>query len=112
MIARACSLLIVCLLANNGGGVVGSPSAIGHPPLTPGQRLLPRGDRPALPNAPPSAPPTTATPPTAGASQQPARQPAAQPAPTAPAPDNGPFKLTVDAIMQGPKLVGYPPSGL
>jgi dipeptidyl aminopeptidase/acylaminoacyl peptidase len=26
--------------------------------------------------------------------------------------EGGPFKLTVDAIMAGPKLVGYPPSGL
>src|SRR5262245_6765219 len=24
----------------------------------------------------------------------------------------GPFTLSVDSIMQGPKLVGYPPSGL
>jgi dipeptidyl aminopeptidase/acylaminoacyl peptidase len=33
----------------------------------------------------------------------------AKPAPQA---DAAPFRLTVDAVMEGPKLVGYPPSGL
>jgi dipeptidyl aminopeptidase/acylaminoacyl peptidase len=100
MIARACFLLVVCLLANSGAAVVGSPSTIGHPPPTAGQH--------------------PATPAKAVASQ-PVAQPVAQPAQpakpartaaSAAASDSGPFKLTVDAIMQGPKLVGYPPSGL
>src|SRR5690349_3020193 len=88
MTARACSFLFVCLLgssllhADDAGNAARRPSGIGHQPAAPGQR------QPA-----------------------PASQPAKGAAPAA-ASDNGPFKLTVDAIMAGPKLVGYPPTGL
>src|SRR5260221_14379960 len=34
------------------------------------------------------------------------------PAQTRPAPATKPFELTVDSIMRGPRLVGYPPSGV
>src|SRR2546421_4139641 len=36
----------------------------------------------------------------------------AQPAPITAARAIGAFELTVDSIMRGPKLVGYPPTGL
>src|SRR3954463_12131507 len=36
----------------------------------------------------------------------------AQPAPIAAARATGAFELTIDSIMRGPKLVGYPPTGL
>ena len=37
---------------------------------------------------------------------------AGSPAGQAPAAGRSPFELTIDSIMRGPKLVGYPPSGL
>jgi dipeptidyl aminopeptidase/acylaminoacyl peptidase len=93
MTARTCSFLFLCLLgpslmhaADDAAVASREPSAIGHRPPAPGERQ--------------SAAPQTAAP------QKPA---AAVPAGAS---DGGPFKLTVDAIMLGPKLVGYPPTGL
>ncbi len=90
MTPRARLLLVCCLLGTTLVPLAASdrqgdaaaargrePSAIGHRPPAPGQRLLP-----------------------AGQSSQSSQA------------ESAPFKLTVDAIMQGPKLVGYPPSGL
>jgi dipeptidyl aminopeptidase/acylaminoacyl peptidase len=98
MTARACSLLLfACLLgtpivtgAHDGVGARRSPSAIGHQRLAPGQS------------------PSTPTPDN-GKALQSAKAAAPQAAAGA---ESGPFKLTVDAIMAGPKLVGYPPTGL
>lgn len=74
----------------------GRQSAIGDRPPAPGHRQTP-----ATPHA--------------AAAAAPAGQAATMPPPAsakASLPSDAPFRLTVDAIMEGPKLVGYPPSGL
>jgi len=85
MTARARSLLVVCLLGLclPGTGFVPLAAHDGH-------------DGAAAHRAPSAI---GQTPPTPG-----------QRLPTQA--ESGPFRLTVDAIMQGPKLVGYPPAGL
>src|SRR5262249_38127393 len=112
MTARACSLLFACLLGFSltHAGDDAAVSArrlpgIGHLPLAPGQRLL-------APAAGQTAASALSTPAKAPA-LQPAKGADKQPAKGADkAFDGGPLKLTVDAIMAGPKLVGYPSSGL
>src|SRR5690349_13012424 len=113
MTARACSLLFACLLGSSltHAGDDAAVSArrlpgIGHLPLAPGQRL-------PAPAAGQQGAAAQAAKPATPAPSTPAKAPALQPAKGADkTSDGGPFKLTVDAIMAGPKLVGYPPSGL